>query len=35
VFPKDTHMSNLLIAMLDKVGVPLEKFGDCTGSVSI
>jgi hypothetical protein len=35
MFPKDTHMSNLLLAMLDTVGVPLERFGDSTGSVSI
>jgi hypothetical protein len=35
VFPKDTHMSNLLVAMLDKVGVPVEKFGDSTGSVTL
>ena len=35
VFPKDTHMSNLLLAMLDKLGVPTEKFGDSTGAVTI
>ena len=35
VFPKDTHMSNLLVAMLDKIGVPTEKFGDSTGAVTI
>src|SRR6185369_11541929 len=27
-FPKDTHMSNLLLAMLDKVGVRTQAFGD-------
>jgi hypothetical protein len=35
VFPKDTHMSNLLLAMLDAVGVREEKFGDSTGVVAI
>jgi hypothetical protein len=35
VFPKDTHMSNLLLAMLDAVGVREEKFGDSTGVVTI
>src|SRR6202162_1653816 len=27
----DTTMSNLLLAMLDKLGTPTEKFGDSTG----
>ena len=30
-FPKDTRMSNLLAAMLNKLNVPTEKFGDGTG----
>jgi hypothetical protein len=34
-FTKDTHMSNLLLAVLDKLGVRLEKFGDSTGMLSI
>jgi hypothetical protein len=34
-FPKDTRMSNLLLALLDKVGVRLETFGDSTGMLSI
>ena len=34
-FPKDTPMSNLLLAMLDKLGVPAEKFGDSTGMLEI
>jgi hypothetical protein len=33
--PKDTTMSNLLVAMLDKLGMPTEKFGDSTGMLSI
>ena len=35
VFAKDTHMSNLLVALLDKLGVPEDKFGDSTGRLSI
>jgi hypothetical protein len=35
VLPKDTHMSNLLVAMLDKLGAPLDRFGDSTGNVTI
>ena len=33
VFPKDTPLNNLLISMLYKVGVPVEKFGDSTGKL--
>ena len=33
--PKDTTMSNLLLATLDKLGVPTEKFGDSTGMLQI
>ncbi len=32
---KDTTMSNLLLAMLDKMGIPTEKFGDSTGMLQI
>jgi len=28
-------MSNLLVAMLNKLGVPMEKFGDSTGILDI
>ena len=35
VFPKDTHMSNLLVAMLDTMGAPTEKFGDSTGRLTL
>ena len=31
----ETTMSNLLLAMLDKLGVPTEKFGDSTGMIAI
>ena len=33
--PKKTPMANLLLAMLDKMQVPAEKFGDSTGMVAI
>jgi hypothetical protein len=33
--PKDTTMSNLLLAMLDKLGIAPEKFGDSTGMLQI
>jgi hypothetical protein len=32
---KHTTMSNLLLSMLDKVGVPKESFGDSTGKLEI
>src|SRR5215831_2283689 len=32
---KDTTMSNLLLAMLDKLSIPTEKFGDSTGMLQI
>ena len=31
VFPAETPMTNLLLSMLDKVGVPAETLGDSTG----
>jgi hypothetical protein len=34
-FPFKTTMSNLLLAMLDKFGIRLEKFGDSTGMLEI
>jgi hypothetical protein len=34
-FPKDTRMSNLLLAMLDTLGAPQETFGDSTGMLTI
>ena len=35
VFPPKTTMSNLLLAMLDKFGIRLDKFGDSTGMLEI
>ena len=34
-FPKDTHMSNLLLAMLNKLGARIDTFGDSTGMLEI
>jgi hypothetical protein len=34
-FPKDTPMNNLHMSLLEKVGVPVEKFGDSTGSMEL
>src|SRR6185436_5062590 len=33
--PKDTTMSNLLVAMLRKLDVPVDKFGDSNGVIEI
>lgn len=30
-YPDETPMSNLLVTMMDKIGVPMEKIGDSTG----
>jgi hypothetical protein len=34
-FPKDTPMNNLHLALLDKVGVNVETFGDSTGTIQL
>lgn len=34
-YPDHTPMANLLLTMLDKVGVPTEKFGDSTGELPL
>jgi hypothetical protein len=34
-FPKDTPMNNLHMAMLDKVGVDVDKFGDGSGKIDL
>ena len=34
VYPEHTPMNNLLLTMLDKVGVELESFGDSTGRLA-
>ena len=33
--PEDTPMANLLLALLEKVDVPLEKFSDSTGKLAL
>jgi hypothetical protein len=33
--PKNTPLANLLIAMLDKLDIPIEKFGDSSGVLQI
>ena len=33
-YPKDTPMTNLLITMLDKAGLPADQFGDSTGRLT-
>jgi hypothetical protein len=33
--PKNTPMANLLVAMLDKLGVTTDKLGDSTGPISL
>ena len=32
-YQQDTHMANLLVTILDNVGVPIEKVGDSTGQL--
>jgi hypothetical protein len=34
-FAKDTPMNNLHMALLDKVGVPVENFGDASGRIQL
>ena len=34
-YPIDTPVANLLLSMLDKVGVEVEQFGDSTGRLDL
>ncbi|MGE3509425.1 MAG: DUF1552 domain-containing protein [Vicinamibacterales bacterium] len=34
-FPKGTPMMNLLLSMLDRVGLPVEQYGDSTGRLDL
>ena len=34
-YPEDTPMANLYLTLLDKLGVPLESFGDSTGRLDL
>src|SRR5947209_16594387 len=33
LYPENTPMSNLLVTILDKAGVRVDKFGDSTGTL--
>jgi hypothetical protein len=35
IYRNETPMTNLLLSLLDKVGVPAEKLGDSTGRLPI
>jgi hypothetical protein len=35
VFPAETPMANLLLSMLDKVGVPTPSIGDSTAPLDV
>ena len=35
IYPKETPLNNLLVTMLEKAGVPGEKFGDSTGKLDL
>jgi hypothetical protein len=35
VYPKDTPIANLYLAVLDKLNIPLERFGDSTGLLDL
>jgi hypothetical protein len=30
-YPKETPLTNLYLSMLDRIGAPLDSFGDSTG----
>jgi hypothetical protein len=34
-YPKETPMTNLLLALLDEVGVPSDRLGDSTGALTV
>jgi hypothetical protein len=34
-YKMDTPMANLLVTILDKAGVPIEKLGDSTGPLKL
>jgi hypothetical protein len=34
-FKANTPLSNMMIALLDKAGVPTEKFGDSSGRIEL
>jgi hypothetical protein len=34
-FPEDTQLSNLWLTMIDKMGIPVERFGDSNGKINL
>ena len=34
-YPDDTPTTNLFLTLLDKLGIPLENFGDSTGNLDL
>ena len=34
-FPAETPMTNPQLALIDKMGVPVERFGDSTGELNL
>ena len=34
-YPKDTPMTNMYLALLDRLGLPVEQFGDSTGKLDL
>jgi hypothetical protein len=34
-YPKDTSISNLYLTILDRLGMPMESFGDSSGKLNI
>lgn len=34
-YPAETHLTNLYLTLLDKLGIPLEKFGDSNGRLEL
>jgi hypothetical protein len=35
VYPKNTPLNNLFLALFDRMGAPTERFGDSTGKLVI
>jgi len=35
LYPVETHLTNLYLTLLDKLGIPMEKFGDSTGRLEL
>ena len=34
-YPDDTPMANLYLALLDRLGVTVDRFGDSTGRIAL